>query len=200
MIESAWKSAGGKTKAREKLAQGKLSEDGADELQECLEEVIPSLREGLDRLSAEDLLAFDRILERKLFEIDRVEVQEHTDGSDDGFLYARGFIVVAGRTYFDAVNAEPSKAMMGLECEDMCFLPYHLYSEKFGEMPASEISRESHSNKAGWPDLQSNLVAGSEISQPVHILRDLVDEIRRAEEKATPDATLQPDPDRSGPG
>ena len=154
MIESAWKSAGGKTKAREKLAQGKLSEDKAEELQECLEEVIPSLRESLDRLSAEELLAFDRILERKLFEIDRAEIHEHTDGSDDGFLYARGFIVAAGRGYFDAVNADPSKAMFDLECEDMCFLPFHLYEEKFGEMPRSEISVESHSNKAGWPDLK----------------------------------------------
>ncbi len=154
MIESAWKSAGGKAKAREKLARGKLSEDGVDELQESLKEVIPSLREALGRLSAEDLLAFDRILERKLFEIDRAEIQEHTDGSDDGFLYARGFIVVAGRAYFDAVNADPSRAMMDLWCEDMCFLPQIIYEEKFGQMPGSEISRESCSNKAGWPDLK----------------------------------------------
>jgi Protein of unknown function (DUF4240) len=153
MIESAWKSAGGKTKAREKLAQGKFSEDKAEELVECLELVIPSLIVELERLSAEELLAFDRILERKLFEIDRADVHEHTDGSDDGFLYARGFIVAAGRGYFDAVNADPSKAMFDLECEDMCFLPSILYQEKFGEMPRSDISIESHSNKAGWPDL-----------------------------------------------
>jgi Protein of unknown function (DUF4240) len=154
MIEAAWKSAGGKTKARAKLAQGALSEEGADELQECLELVTPSLMESLRRLPAEDLITFDRILERKLFEIDRAEIHEHTDGSDDGFLYARGFIVVAGRRYFDAVNADPSKAMFDLECEDLCFLPSIIYREKFGEMPRSEISIESHSNKAGWPDLE----------------------------------------------
>jgi hypothetical protein len=154
MIEDAWKSAGGKSKARAKLAQGQLSEDEAERLWESLEEVISSLREGLDRLSAEELLAFDRILERKLYEIDRAEVQEHTDGSDDGFLYARGFIVAAGRGYFDAVNADPSRAMMDQECEEMCYLPCYLYQEKFGEMPRSEICRESCSNKAGWPDLE----------------------------------------------
>jgi hypothetical protein len=153
MIESAWKAVGGKTQARQKLAQGKLSEDGAGALQESLEEVIPALRGSLDRLSAEELLAFNRILERKLYEIDWAEIHEQTDGSDDGFLYARGFIVAVGRGYFDAVNADPSKALSDLECEDMCFLPYHLYNEEFGEIPRSDISIESHSNKSGWPEL-----------------------------------------------
>jgi Protein of unknown function (DUF4240) len=154
MIESAWQRVGGKTKARAKLAQGTLSESKAEELCEALEEVIPALREDLDRLSAEDLLAFDRILERKLFEIDRAEIQVHTDGSDDGFLYCRGFIVAAGRGYFDAVNADPSRAMMDQECEEICYLSWHLYSEKFGEMPESDICRGTGSNTAAWPDLE----------------------------------------------
>ena len=79
--------------------------------------MVAALRTQLDRLSAADLLAFDRILERKQYDIDRQEVQEHTDGSDDGFLYARGFIVAAGRGYYDAVNADPSVALTDLECE-----------------------------------------------------------------------------------
>jgi hypothetical protein len=151
LIESAWQAVGGKSKARARLAQGKLSEGQAEELWESLDEVIPALKEALDRLSAEDLLAFDRILARKLFEIDRAEIQEHTDGSDDGFLYCRGFIVAAGRGYFDAVNVDPSKAMMDQECEEMCYLPWHLYREKFGEMPPSGLCRETGSNAACWP-------------------------------------------------
>jgi HEAT repeat protein len=47
--------------------------------------------------------------------------------------------------------------------------------------------------------VQANLVAGSEISQPVHVLRDLVDEVRRAEEKAKLDSIREPEPDVSGP-
>jgi Protein of unknown function (DUF4240) len=150
MIEDAWNTAGGMTKARQQLAQGTLSEEKAEELVEVVEEVIPSLLATLEQLSQNDLLAFDQILERKLFDIDRAEVQEHTDGSDDGFLYARGFIVAAGRDYYDAVNADPSVAMMDLECEEMCYLPWHLYHDQFGDMPKSEISRESGSNKVGW--------------------------------------------------
>ena len=153
LIETAWKAVGGKVKVREKLAEGKLSEEKAEELLESLEEVIPALREQLSELPAADLLAFDRILERKLYEIDRAEIQEHTDGSDDGFLYARGFIVAAGKGYYDAVNAKPSVAVMDLECEEMCYLSLHIHEDKFGKVPQSGISRESCSNKAAWPEL-----------------------------------------------
>ena len=141
-------------KTRRMLADGKLSEEKAEALVEALEAVIPALRKQLEQLSASDLLEFDRILERKLYNIDRAEIQEHTDGSDDGFLYARGFIVAAGKPYYDAVNARPSTAMMDLECEEMCYLSWHLHEEKFGAAPASGISRESCSNAAGWPGLE----------------------------------------------
>jgi len=150
MIESAWEAIGGKVKARQKLATGKLSEDRAEALQEILEDVIPALQKRLDLLGAEDLLAFDRILERKLYDIDREDIHAYTDGSDDGFLYARGFIVAMGKQYYDAVLARSSTALMDLECEEMCYLSSHLYEEKFGVLPASEISRESRHNKAGW--------------------------------------------------
>jgi hypothetical protein len=153
MIESAWQAVGGKVKTRQMLAEGKLSEEKAYALIESLEEVITALRAQLDELLAEELLAFDRILERKLYDIDRQEVQERTDGSDDGFLYARGFIVAAGKGYYDAVNARPATALMDLECGAMCYLPWHLYQEKFGDMPPSGICRESCSNRAAWPDL-----------------------------------------------
>lgn len=153
LIEKAWDSVGGFKKQRTKLAKGKLSEDEAEELADAVNEMAESLREELSELSKEDLLEFDRVLERKLYDIDRAEIQEHTDGSDDGFLYARGFIVAAGKEYYDTVNAKPEVAIMDLECEEMCYLSFHVYEEIFGNMPPSGISRESCSNKAGWPNL-----------------------------------------------
>lgn len=150
MIESAWRSVGGRVAQRKKLAQGKLSEEAADVLSESLDEVTASLREALEELSADDLLAFDRILERKLYDIDRADIQKHTGGSDDGFLYARGFIVIAGKDYYDAVNTKPQIAMMDVECEEMCYISWNIHTENFGEAPKSEISRETGSNKAGW--------------------------------------------------
>ena len=74
MIETAWQAAGGKAEARRMLAEGRLSDDEAEVVRVSLEEVIPALRKQLDGLSAEELLAFDRILERKLYDIDRAEI------------------------------------------------------------------------------------------------------------------------------
>jgi hypothetical protein len=113
-------------------------------------EVVPALQEQLAGLPAAELLAFDRILERKLYDIDRADIHEQTDGSDDGFLYCRGFIVGMGRGYYEAVRANPDRAVVDAECQAMCYLPWHLYRERFGEVPPSGISRETQSNQAGW--------------------------------------------------
>ena len=153
MIETAWGAVGGKVKQRQKLADGKLSESGAFALQEALEgDVVAALREQLDALSAAELLAFDRVLERKLYDIDRSDVHEHTDGSDDGFLYCRGFIVGVGRAYYEAVAADPERAVLDAECEAMCYLPWHMHHDKFGDVPPSGISRETCSNESGWAE------------------------------------------------
>jgi hypothetical protein len=153
MIEAAWKGVEGSHAARRQLAQGELDEDDAQQLaHQSWTEVVPALQEALEKLPKDELLQFDRILERKLYDIDRSEIQEHTDGSDDGFLYCRGFIVAAGQAYYDAVNEDPSRAIMELECEDLCYLSARVYSNKFGQIPDSGISRESVSNPAGWFD------------------------------------------------
>lgn len=111
-----------------------------------------ALRKQLSDLPAEELLAFDRILERKLYDIDRADIHERTDGSDDGFLYCRGFIVAIGRRYYEAVREDPDLAVMDAECEQMCYISWHLYHDRFGEMSPSGISRETCSNVAGWPE------------------------------------------------
>lgn len=152
LIEFAWLVAGSKGDERKRLAEGSLPPEGARPLLASLRPVLAELRRQLDRLTAEDLQAFDRMLERKLYDIDRREVHDHVGGSDDGFLYARGFIVAAGKGYYDAVNANPAVAVYDLECERMCYLSYHLYEAKYGEMPPSGISRESCSNEGGWAD------------------------------------------------
>jgi hypothetical protein len=151
MIETAWRTVGGKARSRQRLAEGRLSEEGAYSLQEALDaDVVPALQELLAGLPAEELLAFDRLLERKLYDIDRADIQERTDGSDDGFLYCRGFIVGMGRAYYEAVRANPDRAVVDAECEAMCYLSWHLYRERFGEVPPSGLSRETGSNAAGW--------------------------------------------------
>ncbi|MDA7527823.1 DUF4240 domain-containing protein [Planctomicrobium sp.] len=111
---------------------------------------LEAIRQQLNELTADDLLAFDRILERKLYDIDREDVHEFTDGSDDGFLYCRGYIVAIGKSYYDAINANPEHATYDCECESITYISALLYEEKFGEMPRSEICRETQSNQECW--------------------------------------------------
>lgn len=154
LIEDAWKTVEGRAKARRELLDGRLSDIAAEDLVAAMDDdVVPALADVLDELPAEELAGFDRILEQKLHEIDRQDIHEYVGGSDDGFLYGRGFIVAAGKAYYDAVNADPARAMSDLECEEMCYLSWHLYEEKFGHLPATGISRETCSNVACWPGL-----------------------------------------------
>lgn len=151
MIEAAWTAAGGHVEVRERLAEGVDSEKLAYSLRDARDSFISALRIELSKLKEDQLLAFDRILERKLYDIDRADIHERTDGSDDGFLYCRGFIVALGRRYYEAVSQNPDLAVLDAECEQMCYISWHLYYDRFGKMPPSDISRESCSNLAGWP-------------------------------------------------
>lgn len=154
MIEQAWASAPALAKKRPGVAR-EATEDDAEAVSEALsEKVVPALAKALGKLSREELIGFDRILERKLHDLDRADVQAVTDGSDDGFLYARGYIVGAGRAYYEAVRADPKRAFCDMEEERITYLPDEVFEERFGERipPSPEgISRESCSNAAGWP-------------------------------------------------
>ena len=162
IIEDAWASDRRLVDFRDAALSTLQSEAAKDEFEEehgddgaCIpnEDVfMSSIESSLDSLTQEDLRQFDAILEKKLFDIDRQEIHEFTDGSDDGFLYCRGFIVALGKTYYEAISATPSHAMFDWECEAMTYVSFHLFEKKFGEMPASEISRETCSNTACWPD------------------------------------------------
>src|SRR5688500_17021711 len=95
------------------------------------DEVTEALEEQLARLSKEDVAKFILIMEEKLHQIDREEVHAHTDGSDDGFLYCRGFIVGMGEKYYNLIDQNPSKATMDAEAESVCFVGYEVYKFRF---------------------------------------------------------------------
>ncbi|KUL40083.1 DUF4240 domain-containing protein [Actinoplanes awajinensis] len=155
LIESAWAACGPEqTDLRRALVERDPAEDD-DELRAVemwLEPFLTHLRALSAGLSSAELTALDRVLERTLHTIDRAEIHEHTDGSDDGFLYCRGFIVAAGQRFYEAVDADPALALLDAECEEMCYFFAHLHEKQFGTYPetGSGISRETGSNPAGW--------------------------------------------------
>ncbi|MFD3746723.1 DUF4240 domain-containing protein [Nocardia sp. NPDC058633] len=144
LIASAWAATGTEPAAALRSTEG------------ALDAHLDAFLAQLSTLSADftsaELTALDRVAERALYDIDRAELQAITGGSDDGFLYARGFIVAMGRDYYDAVDADPRAASTDADCQRMCYFFAHLHNERFGEFPktGSGISRESASNPAGW--------------------------------------------------
>jgi Protein of unknown function (DUF4240) len=103
-------------------------------------------------LSAEELTVMDRVIERKLYDLDRADVHAVLDGSNDKFLYRRGFVVAMGWDYYEAVRADPQAVTENGAFEEMCYFFAHLCEERFGEWPdtGSGISRETCGNEAGW--------------------------------------------------
>ncbi|UGT53008.1 DUF4240 domain-containing protein [Nocardia asteroides] len=144
LIETAWERTGS-AEARRALLDGEF--DHA-----LLGRFIDALRSLSTDLTSAELTALDRVAERALYEIDRADIQAITDGSDDGFLYARGFIVAMGREHYDAVRADPEVAVPDAECEELCYFFAHLHDKLYGGFPetGSGISRETASNPAGW--------------------------------------------------
>ncbi|MFD6450234.1 DUF4240 domain-containing protein [Nocardia sp. NPDC060220] len=144
LIASAWTATGTDPSTALRTAAG--------DLDSRLDAFLAQLNTLSTDFSSAELTALDRVAERALYDIDRADLQAITDGSDDGFLYARGFIVAMGRDYYDAVSSDPEAATTDAECEQMCYFFAHLHNERFGAFPdtGSGISRETASNPAGW--------------------------------------------------
>ncbi|MEV8518014.1 DUF4240 domain-containing protein [Dactylosporangium sp. NPDC051484] len=157
LIESAWSRVGSAAaNVRQVLTNRNPDDDDLDLyiFDPWLDAFLDSLRGECASLTSQDLTDLDRVLERKLYDIDRADIQEVTDGSDDGFLYCRGFIVALGRAFYEAVAADSAMAVPDAECEGMGYFFARLHHERFGTFPdtGSGISRESCSNPVGWPD------------------------------------------------
>jgi hypothetical protein len=148
LIAGAWPTTEQAIALRQMTFTGQL--DDSEDLYQVQKQMLDNLTDALNHLNGDELLTFDRILERKLYALDRADIHEHTDGSDDGFLYCRGFIVSMGQEYYDLVTVEPSRALMDIEFEELCYHPHWLYEEKYGPLPPSDISRETGSNPRGW--------------------------------------------------
>jgi hypothetical protein len=156
LLEAAWERCGAEVNQARRAAAGRIPgpEPDLTAVDEALPVFLGSLSDQCRELPGGELASLDRVLERRLYDIDRADIQAVTDGSDDGFLYARGFIVAMGRDYYDAVARNPRLAVTNAECEEMCYFFAHMYRAQFGEFPetGSGISRESCSNPDGWAD------------------------------------------------
>lgn len=155
LVEKAWEPLGAEVnRARHALAHRVPEPDEVppSAVEEALDGFVKNLTDAARDLPSEELTALDRTVERLLHDIDRADVHEVTDGSDDGFLYARGFIVALGRDFYTAVTRDPRMAILDADCGEMPYVFAHLHAERFGDFPdtGSSITRESFSNPGGW--------------------------------------------------
>lgn len=123
---------------------------------------IHPLYKALIKKSEEELFAFEEQLALHLHAIDGEIYAEHagdSGGSDDAFLYARCYVVAKGRTFFEAVKADPTLMPKSIEqwCETLLY-PHHEAWAHITRRDAlawpffASVSYESGSN----PDLWSN--------------------------------------------
>jgi hypothetical protein len=154
LVEAAWAPLGADVRQARQALVTRPAGSEADTF--VVTRALPSFLDALAghcrTLTGAELTCLDRVVERKLWEIDRASIHAVTGGSDDGFMYARGFIIALGREFYDAVADNPEMAVPDDECEEMCYFFAHLHQERFGDFPetGSGISRESGENLIGW--------------------------------------------------
>ena len=152
LIERAWSMEPELLEQRKKaIASNKESQ--LEKLANIIEdELVDPYEELLYALDRDELSSFIRTWEERMYHIDRKEIQQHTDGSDDGFLYVRCFIIAMGQTYYDSIDTNPALAKEGLEAEGFGFTAYSVYQDKFDEdfKRGSKHAIETGSNKEGW--------------------------------------------------
>ncbi|MCA0146484.1 DUF4240 domain-containing protein [Blastococcus sp. LR1] len=125
------------------------------------EAAIGRLTDALSARRAKDVVAFQERLARVLFELDREVLadqpvrfgddppdEEPIPLSDDGFLYLRAGIVLAGRETYDRVLRDPAVLAQGEwdECEDLLYVA----EEVLGDDIDTKVSYETASNLQHW--------------------------------------------------
>lgn len=152
IIEQFWEDSPQIKKLRD---EAKDNEASLEQLSYKLEEdITENYIKRLSKLGKEELTEFIHFLEERIYHIDRKEIHTYTDGSDDGFLYCKCFILGMGKDYYNSIDNNPSKAKFDLEAEGFGFSAYQVYEELFNEEfdRYSSHSMESCSNSNGWSE------------------------------------------------
>lgn len=116
----------------------------------------------LEQLSEEQLKGFDDRLAEVLYALDTLEHYKHTAAAegmtagDDGFLYARCWVVSQGRDYYESVLKDPTKMPPTFEewCESLLYVTQFAWenSGRDGEWTYdAPVSYETGQNTKCWP-------------------------------------------------
>jgi hypothetical protein len=123
------------------------------------EAFLDRVREQLEKLVPEEVIAFDAIQDELMAESYRRDLWAaayiiNGGCSDDGFDYFRAWLIAQGRAVFDRAVADPATLESAIvtdpawdaELEEFLYLPGSVYEERFGEemperyRPAGELT------------------------------------------------------------
>lgn len=102
------------------------------------DEALAPLRSALGGKAPAELFEFEECLSQKLFAIDGEDFADEagdSGGSDDGFLYARCYVVAKGRAFYDAVLGDP--ALMPKSIEQWCEALLYQHREAWADLTTS---------------------------------------------------------------
>jgi Protein of unknown function (DUF4240) len=142
---------------RSKLTEGDFWElvatiqgDPSDE-----DRALAPLVGALAKRSVADVREWHELLAHKLYLLDGRRFAAHAGRakeSDDGFLYARCFVVAKGKAFYESVLRAPKKFPPDVDCEGMLGVARAAFLRKTGEEPELEThySFETGKNAEGW--------------------------------------------------
>lgn len=121
------------------------------------EGAVEPLIDALSEESVEQIFAFEERLAEVLHALDGRVFAGEADGSSDGFLYRRCYVVALGRKSYEAVLADPTRMPTDTEswCEPLLFVSPTAWSNVTGQDMdlweyATRVSYETGSNRTGW--------------------------------------------------
>ncbi len=126
------------------------------------DKAIEPLRTALMMKSEAELFAFEEALSQKLYAIDGEQFADQageSGGSDDGFLYARCYVVAKGREFYEAVKSDASRMPKSIDqwCEALLYPHREAWANQTGGDVSNwpfeaTVSYESGSNRELWSD------------------------------------------------
>ncbi|WP_161961565.1 MULTISPECIES: DUF4240 domain-containing protein [Xanthomonas] len=123
---------------------------------------LASLTSALTAMEVTSIEAFHEHLSQHLFAIDGEKYAENAGDSgqsDDGFLYARCYVVACGEEYYSRVKRTPAEMQRSADqwCESLLYVAPNAWAAGSGRDPSdwpfeATVSYESGSNPDLWTE------------------------------------------------
>jgi hypothetical protein len=125
------------------------------------EAAVEPLIEALAEFDESEIKSFQDTLAQCLYDLDGrayADQAGESGKSDDGFLYARCYVVARGEKFYNGVKADPSRMPGSLDqsCESLLYAAQQAWAAATGRDEEAwdhltPVSYETGSNKANWP-------------------------------------------------